>query len=870
MPSSRARRDWPLIGRGRELELLANCRSTGASGAVLVAPAGVGKSRLAREALRAAEQQGTVAKWIQASASAAAVPLGAFSELIPPSAGVDDPLKLIGLTRDGLRELARSAPLMMVVDDAHLLDPSSAALLLHVASDGTGFVLATIRAGERCPDAVTSLWKDAGAERLDLAALGEADTGALAEAIVGGPIEQGAHHWLYRSSLGNALYIRELMLGALAGGALREVSGLWRLPAPPPVSASLSELITARMVGLGEPERNALELLALGQPLPTGDMTALAGSDALVSLERSGLINVEGGDRGDAVTLAHPLYGETIRATLPAFSARQWRGRLAALVHQRERPHGQDALRIARWRLDSGEDIDSWTLLEAARAATLGGEPELAVTLAHRAVAAGAGVAASLVLARAYAIQSQYERAEAVLIGVEPALDTPENALDYLEQQSEVLYWGLKRPDELEAVVTRAGSWWTTADWHRRLGPMRLRVASQRAPGTTVTAASAIAAEVDGDPEAMRQLAPLRAASLFYKGQTREAYALARQIVPRVPLRDLTDELAFMLWSVIAIETGEGWQELDSWATGALADGVRLGDRAAAGRGALALGGLRFSQGRFIDSKRWLAEAELQFERHDAGGLLAITNSMQVGIACFTGNLPEVAPALERCRAALDGKDPLPNQLPYLVRAEAWAARAEGDPPRAQRLLLDTARALTETPIYAGRLTYEALRAGAPAHQLAPLLADLTDRCDARLLAAYAAHAAALAAGDGQGLLATVDEMESIGALRYATEAAAHAASAFAAAGRQDSARRAATRCYDLHARGQNGIPPRIEGVDSPTISLTKREQQLVDLASRGLSNAQIAEQLVLSIRTVESHLYRAMQKLGVSDRHDL
>jgi DNA-binding CsgD family transcriptional regulator len=58
--------------------------------------------------------------------------------------------------------------------------------------------------------------------------------------------------------------------------------------------------------------------------------------------------------------------------------------------------------------------------------------------------------------------------------------------------------------------------------------------------------------------------------------------------------------------------------------------------------------------------------------------------------------------------------------------------------------------------------------------------------------------------------------------------------------------------------------------LDDSAVALTRREAQLVKLASRGLSNAEIADRLVLSVRTVESHLYRAMQKLGVNDRHEL
>jgi DNA-binding CsgD family transcriptional regulator len=173
-------------------------------------------------------------------------------------------------------------------------------------------------------------------------------------------------------------------------------------------------------------------------------------------------------------------------------------------------------------------------------------------------------------------------------------------------------------------------------------------------------------------------------------------------------------------------------------------------------------------------------------------------------------------------------------------------------------------------PLQAGQLYYEALRAGAPAPAVARSIAALAGRCDARLMGAYVAHSAALAARDGVALLAVADEFERIGTRRYATEAAADAARAFVRAGRQYSARRAAARSRELFIDDQRGVQPAIDGLTGPAVELSPREAQLVELAKQGLTNAQIAERLVLSTRTVESHLYRAMQKLGVSDRREL
>ena len=162
------------------------------------------------------------------------------------------------------------------------------------------------------------------------------------------------------------------------------------------------------------------------------------------------------------------------------------------------------------------------------------------------------------------------------------------------------------------------------------------------------------------------------------------------------------------------------------------------------------------------------------------------------------------------------------------------------------------------------------MRAGEPARNVAPALTNLSNRADARMLAAKAGHARHLAARDAPALLEIASRFEGIGALLYASEAAAHAAQIFVEAGRKDSARRAAARSRELFVDGQDRPAPEIDGLESDAIDLTPRESELVELARVGLSNGEIADRLVLSKRTVESHMYRAMRKLGISDRREL
>jgi DNA-binding CsgD family transcriptional regulator len=51
---------------------------------------------------------------------------------------------------------------------------------------------------------------------------------------------------------------------------------------------------------------------------------------------------------------------------------------------------------------------------------------------------------------------------------------------------------------------------------------------------------------------------------------------------------------------------------------------------------------------------------------------------------------------------------------------------------------------------------------------------------------------------------------------------------------------------------------------------LTRREREIAALAAAGHPNREIAELLVVSPRTIENHLQRVYEKLGISRRAEL
>jgi DNA-binding CsgD family transcriptional regulator len=859
---------WPLVGRDQELRQVAAARTDAeCSACVVSAAAGVGKSRLAREVMAAANDELTL--WAQATASSSKIPLGALASVVPEEVRSEDPFELLRRSAAALRARADGRRVLLVVDDAQLLDPVSATLILQLAASQEVFVLATIRAGEPTPDAVESLWKEDGARRVELGALSEQAVVAMLEAGLSGPLDQATTRQIADVSAGNPLYVRELVLGALEDGRLRQTRGLWRLEGRVAVTPSLTALMTRRLGTLKDDSRRLLELLALGEPLRLQEAAAMTSYATLEAGEERGMIAIAGPSQDSDVRLAHPMYGEVIRSELQVVRGRAHRLELAEVVQQRSILTADDALRVVRWLLGAGANVPVELLVDAAEAANLAGDPELGADLAHRALDANAGLRATLALSRAYVCRNRLEEAEQVLAEAESTVGTDARALDYLDHRTHVLQWGLGRFNDAWGLVERSREWSEEPAWTRAIVPYAVSTA-------------AFADGFDGNVEPMREIISDRrypgaaraaismtlAMSLLAKGQVREASDLARKLRPRPPLRSHVDAYTLGVTSLVGEDGGEDWPDLRAYLDETLREAVRVNDHEAAGFAALILGSLGFRRGRYHDSVRWLTEAEIQFEQHGTFDQLSIVAALRVGIACFTKQPAAAQAAVQILHKRMANRAPHPGQLVLITCAEGWGARATSDRRGAEMFLMQASK--TQNCLARSRLLHEALRSGARPDRIAAELTELAADGDSAGFEARAAHATALARRDPKLLLTASEHLNRIGFVAAAVEACVSAARLFADEGRSDSARRAVVQARELHRHGQGWELSALDDLDSGATQLTTREAQVVSLVAKGLTSAEIAEQLVLSVRTVETYIYRAMRKRGVTTRSEL
>jgi DNA-binding CsgD family transcriptional regulator len=865
---------WPFVGRDEELDLVdAALRERASCGVVVSGAAGVGKTRLARELLAAGAGGGTASAWVQGTSAAASIPLGAFAALMPSAVGTGDRLHLFRLCADTLRERAAAGRMLLGVDDAQLLDPASAALVLHVATSTPVFVVVTVRAGEPCPDSIVALWKDAGALRLELQQLSEEQTAALVTAALRGEVEPAVLRWVFTASEGNVLYLRELVTGAIVAGALEQVDGRWQLRSRPRASPALADLISARLRGLAAGELEMVRLLALGEPLELDAVARMNGTAALLRLEERGLATVvlarEPGSDGEA-RLSHPIYGEVVRDATPALRAARLRVRLAEAVQMAGMPRPGDALRVATWLEDAEAAIDPPLLLDAARQANAASDPDLAERLARRAGAAG-GVEAALVIARAHALRRRFLEAEDLLAGLEGELATTTLAADYLAERALlVLHLGLRRFADALRLLAQARDWFADPGWQRQVEVIELEVrATNTGSGVAgvIEAAERVLQRGNLIPQVRLRASIAYAFSLHQVGRTADARAVSQRLRPAIPLHDDDDVRAFVPWPLVCLDSGYDWDAAEAWLGEAERVTRRGDDLLTRGQVQPFQAGFALWRGKPVTAARLIREAIPYLLRRDPLRRLPVVWLYLQMSAAMHGDLGAAREAEAQYRA-LVAQATVPYLEPQEVRARAALAVAEGRTSDAAKMLL--AAAGQQSPVDRGHLLYEALRADAEPKTVAPALQAVAASCDAPLIDAFARQASALAHGDGAALADTAAALGRIGAWLWAAEAAAQSAVAHTRSGRDDSARRALVLSGRFQDRCEDVRSPILAAVELAPAELTRREREIVRLAAQGATNAQIAERLVLSVRTVESYLYRAMGKLGVGSRHEL
>ena len=265
---------WPLIGRSEEMRLIeAAISASDLSGIVICGAAGVGKSRIAREALSSAASKGCEVRWAVGTSSARTLPLGAFASWAG-SAGIDN-LQLVRAVIESLTSAVPGSTVVVGVDDAHLLDDLSIFVLHQIVQRGAAKVVLTVRDGEPIPAGIPDVWKGGHFDRLDLQPLSRDETTSLVSATLGGSVDPDAAQRLWDLTRGNVLYLRNIVEREVTDGRLAQQHGYWRWIGEPIVPPGLVELIESRIGALPASVSDVIDALAVGEPIELASLTRI-------------------------------------------------------------------------------------------------------------------------------------------------------------------------------------------------------------------------------------------------------------------------------------------------------------------------------------------------------------------------------------------------------------------------------------------------------------------------------------------------------------------------------------------------------------------------------------------------------------------
>ncbi|MEV6280240.1 AAA family ATPase [Nocardia sp. NPDC051832] len=872
---------WPFVGRQDELDnMIGALRDPHDSGFIVAGAAGVGKSRLAREFADRLAGTEYVVRTVSATSVTSDVAFGALAMYLEGRA-TPAPGQSVLITELARRLAAAPAGgrAVVIVDDAHLLDLASVAVLRQLVRAHDAFLFAVTRSGEPGTRDLAPLWTEGLVRRVELPALCGDEIEELLEQALDGQVGVLTVQRLRELTGGNPLLLRELVTSGLDSAALSPVNGVWIWHGPWLAAPRLTELVQSRIGDLGVEQQWALELVALSEPVSLDVLTRLVTEDLLLDLEGQGLLQVLQDGSRTSVRLAHPLYAEALREACPPLRTRHAKRKLSEALAAAGTNGADDALQIARWRLDAGVAVDMDVLRAAAQRAWSILDLPLAERLAREAVTAALSAGqfeqmhlAGVTLWRVLIAGERHTELLALIDAVACRADQPEQRAGATIARAETLFWGLGDYDgamkELGSVADSDSAAVLIGREHAGLYPLLHGLA-----GGLLEAQDAIAEDTQrmADPESAPKLGVAAELTATFGGRW-----LAGSVAAELDSRGVP-EVAELPWITPLVALLRTQRRLLEGRLEAAAEVAGQAHRAALGLGwdfAIMLSSVGNAQvarfaGRIDEAGRWLSEARALYSpTSNAGrifyGLLA---GEQACVAAMAGEHAAGAAAL----ASLPDHEWVPGRVFTLWAelARPWVSAAQGAVQAAQAQALAVAERARWSGAYAVEVLalHDLVRLGgdAPVARLRTLAAAEPDpghpvhRCFR--------HAEALVARDPVALEAVAAEFEQSGRLPIAAEVYRQASRHYRDRGKADSARRCRAFAVAIGDRCP-GVSP-MPG-ESDDFALTTREREIAVRALSGRTNREIAADIGVAKRTIDNHLARVYSKLGIGTRDEL
>jgi DNA-binding CsgD family transcriptional regulator len=848
---------WPLTGRDEEMRrIYDSVTSRDGSGIVLSGPAGVGKTRLAREAAVRAQRHGHRIHTISATASAQSIPLGAFTEFAATAGS--DPLLRISAIVDAIAGPPAPTQPVVTVDDAHLLDHQSTLVVQQLITQRRARVILTIRHGETVPDAVRALWKDELLPLLQVQPLSAAEVTTLVESGLGGQVESSTAQRLWEHTHGNVLYLRQLLADEAAAGHIVRVSGVFVWTGTVAMSSTLAELVGASVGRQPQCVLVVVDALAVAGPLDLPILADICGIDAVDAAQAAGVIVISDGDiQGPTAQLAHPLYGEVRLSTASTLGLRHLRGKIAqALRNRSESITVVDTVRVATLISRSDLTPSRDDLVAGSRAAL-----ELLDTATAEAMAAAAVAVEDTPTARWALFYAQVGAGHlTAALHTADALRTHTSnprfraLIDLRCAMAAATFGEIATMETHLARVSRDDSArHGYRDYHKCV--LGIAHAMRREWDDSITALESVSTDTaDG---AGRAALIVALAATGHISRTHDLFEQAWAVA-----RNLPTPRSYGLAEVysLALEVGGELHRGDKLA--ARIATPPLGHTQALGVRALALGNIADAQGDLATSQRWLREAGAHFS--------SIEFSMLSGIRLRPFRIgPRKAEDPDEMPPSFVTANTAPLATAYEPPiSKAWFSAQRGALTEAHHQLRADATAAAKSRAHGIELMLRQLATQLGDAEGANRLAELTRLVDGPRVKAAARHATAFAAGNADDVLGAATAYEAFGDRVAAADAAAQAACLYREQGRRGAAMTATAMSDRIAAETGQHTPAR-SAITIP-VPLTGRQREILALAATGLTNQQIADRLTMSVRTVEGHIFRATQRTGVAGRSEL